>query len=748
MSDDAFVEFLSETEENLELFERKIVELESSTDDSSIVNEIFRAVHTIKGTAGFFGFDKIQTLGHAGENVLGGLRDKSLTLSAPITSALLETCDMLRTFTESIKRSGDEGNTDPQPLIGRLKHLLGHRSSSQVVSVIRPVEATPEKPVSQQATTDMQSALASLLSGQFAAHQAPAQQAKHIAAPEASKPATFTQAENAQEDSEYFDVEVAPRANKESIRIDVDLLENLMDLVGEIVLTRNQLLRLTAGYQDNALSHAVQQLNLLTSDLQESATKTRMQPISNVWQKLPRVVRDLALSCGKNVEVVMQGQDTDLDKAVLEAIKDPLTHIVRNAVDHGVEIPAVRVTKGKPPAGTLLLRAFHSSGKVNIQISDDGNGISVEKIKKKAIEKKLISVEQSAKMSEREILDLIFLPGFSTAEKVTNISGRGVGMDVVRSNIEKIGGSVEIQSTEGLGSTFLIRIPLTLAIIPALLVVSGEERFAIPQSHLCELLYLSEQDSSKLEYLHNQPVYRLRGNLLPLVFLHQRLGFESKKIDGTLYIAVIQSDKGKFGLVVDQINDNVEIVVKPLCKQLKSMAIFSGATILGDGRISLILDTTSLAPSGIKLQEDDDDEDIEEESEPNSLLLLQSGACQQAFPLQKVERLEKIELGQIERSECGDVAQYRGNILRLVHLSDLLGLQREESLESYFNTIVMNQGDSPIGLVVGRVLDVVDGSFPLRRRSNKRGLIGAAIIQDKITDVIDADAILEDLLQG
>jgi two-component system chemotaxis sensor kinase CheA len=389
----------------------------------------------------------------------------------------------------------------------------------------------------------------------------------------------------------------APAVADTAIRVDVGLLDKLMTLVGELVLARNQIMQYSNSQEDASFLGTVQRLNLLTTELQVNVMKTRMQPIGNIWNKFPRVVRDLAVACGKQARIDLEGQETELDKTIIEAIRDPLTHLLRNAVDHGMELPDERLTRGKPAEGRLLLHAFHEGGKVIIEISDDGKGIDPQGVRDKAIAAKLITAEQAARLSEHELVNLVFLPGFSTADRVTNFSGRGVGMDVVRTNVEKIGGTVDIESRPERGTTIKMKIPLTLAIIPALTVTVGGDRYAIPQVSLLELVRLEgEQAQRGIEQIHGAPVYRLRGNLLPLVHLNRQLQVESVRTeDGVINIVVLQADDRPFGLVVDAIHDTEEIVVKPLQKQLKGISAFSGATIMGDGKVALILDVLGLA---------------------------------------------------------------------------------------------------------------------------------------------------------
>ena len=473
-------------------------------------------------------------------------------------------------------------------------------------------------------------------------------------------------------------------ASESSIRVDVTLLDKLMNLVGELVLARNQILQFSNATEDAGLLAPSQRLNLITTELQEGVMKTRMQPIGNIWSKFPRTVRDVATMCGKQVRIEMEGKETELDKTIVEAIKDPLTHIVRNSVDHGIEKPERRVAVGKPAEGRLLLRAYHEGGQVIIEISDDGGGLDGDRIRRKAVEKGLITPEQAARMGEREGVNLIFLPGFSTAEKVTNVSGRGVGMDVVKTNIEKIGGTVDVQSKPGTGTTVRMKIPLTLAIIPALIVTSGGDRYAIPQISLLELVRLDGEDAQKgIELIQGVPVHRLRGRLLPLVYLNRELKVEDEAPDlsklPAVNIVVLQADERQFGLVVDEINDTEEIVVKPLGKQLKGIRTFAGSTIMGDGRVALILDVLGVAQTSNVVSEsreralsDKEQHVASTAGERQTMLLFQCGADgRMAMDLSLVARLEEFKPEMVECAGDAQVVQYRGQIMPLLRVSDL-----------------------------------------------------------------------------
>ncbi|MEP6778598.1 MAG: chemotaxis protein CheA, partial [Gemmatimonadaceae bacterium] len=527
--------------EGLDQLDRDLLELEHARADKELLARIFRCVHTIKGTCGFLGFSKLESVTHIGESLLAKLRDGGVAApTSELTTTLLKLVDAIRQMLSAVESTGTEGEGDFSALIEELNRMYEGREAvrKEVAPVVQFIALTP--------SDDDESEIV---------------QPDLLCQVELNSPADANKASVAET----------------NIRVDVALLDRLMTLVGELVLARNQILQHgNAAPQGSALATASQRLNLLTTELQEGVMKTRMQPIGNIWRKLPRVVRDLAVACSKEIRLDLEGSDTELDKTIIEAIKDPLTHIVRNAADHGIETPGERTAKGKPAEGRLSLRAFHEGGKVIVEITDDGRGLDAQKLKRKAVEKGIVLPEHAARMSDREAWNLIFLPGFSTAQKLSNISGRGVGMDVVKTNIEKIGGVVDVQSVIGGGTTLKIKIPLTLAIIPGLIITTAGDRFAIPQVNLLELLRLEGAEAqSRIEMLYGAPVYRLRGNLLPLVHLNYALGFTPdrwlKKPIDVINIVVVQADGTPFGLVVDTINDTEEIVVKPLGRQLKGI---------------------------------------------------------------------------------------------------------------------------------------------------------------------------------
>jgi two-component system, chemotaxis family, sensor kinase CheA len=467
-----------------------------------------------------------------------------------------------------------------------------------------------------------------------------------------------------------------------------------------------------------------------------------MQPIDNVWSKLPRVVRDLSVLLGKSVDLRMEGRDTELDKTILEAVRDPLTHLVRNSVDHGIETPDTRRAKGKPEQGVLVLRAFHEGGQVNIEIADDGAGIDPDKLREKAVSNGLLSREAAYAMSDREAINLIFSAGFSTAQAVTNVSGRGVGMDVVKTNIEKIGGTIDLASTVGRGTTVRIRIPLTLAIIPALVVTANSNRYAIPQVNLLELVRLEEEQArSQVESVQGAPVYRLRGRLLPLVDLREQLELPAVE-RSTTYIAVLQADNRQFGLVVDDIKDTEEIVVKPLGKQLRGIDLYAGATIMGDGHVALILDTMALArKAGMAMDgtEAFDPAAIDTGAHQRSALLVVGLADgrRAAIALDTVDRLEEFGPERVERVGGHEVVQYRGQILPLLRLDQALHGYGDAGGSETFQVVVCHSHGRTVGVVVSSILDIVEEELEIRSHLDTGGHHGSAVVTGHVTELVD-----------
>jgi two-component system chemotaxis sensor kinase CheA len=724
-------EFLVESDENLSRLDRDLVELEKHPHDVLLLGSIFRTIHTIKGACGFLAFTTLEGITHQAESILSQLRDGERELTPELVSLILDTVDATRKVLASIEQSGKEGPLRFEALVERL------RLSAQL-----SVPVDPPSTVESLLQVVVPDASVSEATENFIAVVSPDERAVRPSDDQT------TRGPDGRED-EVTRHSVAADSN---IRVGVGLLDKLMDLVGELVLTRNQILQFNSEGEDPALNATSQRLNLITTELQEGVMKTRMQPIGVVWNKLPRVVRDIAVDLGKQIHLEMDGAETELDRTIIEAIKDPLMHLVRNSCDHGIESSAVRLRAGKPSQGTLTLRAYHEGGQVNIEVSDDGAGIDVGRVKQKAIEKGLLRPEHADKVTDREALNLIFAPGFSTASTVTNISGRGVGMDVVKSHIEKIGGVVDIFSRLGEGATVKIRIPLTLAIIPGLVITSGGERFVIPQVSLLELIRIEGGSGGKsIEYVHGTPVFRRRGCLLPITYLNEVLGLKSADVLEAVSLVVLQAEDRQFGLVVDGINDTQEIVVKPLGKQLKGLTLYAGATIMGDGRVALILDVLGIGQrSGVfgEVREPSRTSEKQKqlaEVEQQRLLLFQSGSFDRlAVPLSLVARLEEFPQSAIEHAGGTQVVQYRGLILPLVSLRSVL--EPDSDLEQVsadpVQVVVFNDGDVSVGMIVDQILDVAEEVVTVRQRSGRRGLLGSAVVGTRVTDFLDLNEVI------
>ena len=721
-------EFLMESYGNLDQLDQDLVTLESDRGTPDLLARIFRTIHTIEGSCGNFGFTTFESITHLGENVLGRLQDDSLQLGEDVTTALLSLVDAVRQILANIETTNREGDDDYSQLIEALTSLQKRPAPSEESRSQAVPEEEPSPPAASEVTEDVTE---QSLSGVPPAPGA-----------------------NALESGP------GPSTADTNIRVDVRLLDTLMNHVGELVLARNRIAQFARNQEDRTLLAAYQRLDLITSELQEGVMKTRMMPIGTVWSRFPRVVRDLALECGKKVTLGMDGQETELDRTLIEAIRDPLTHLVRNAVDHGIEPPAVRLDAGKPETGTLALRAFHEGGQVNVEISDDGGGIDAQRIAQKAIESSLITPAQMASMNERELLNLVFAPGLSTAQTVTNVSGRGVGMDVVRNNIEKINGAIELQSEVGKGTVIKIRIPLTLAIIPALIVSCAGDRYAIPQVSLVELVRLEGAAvDKKIEVIHGAAVYRLRGNLLPLVSLRGILKIgddgEVRDHNHTVTIVVLQADARQFGLVVDSVHDSEEIVVKPLGKQLKDLAVYAGATIMGDGKVALILDVVGLAQWSHVVSErskaapTDTATQAEQLHDYQTLLIFETMSGERmTLPLSDVARLERFARTDVEYAGRREVVQYRHQIMPLVHVSRTLTIDgpgeegpRGEEKET-LDVVVLTCRERSIGLVVDNILDIVRDRFVVQDLHSRKGVVGSVVVQGKVAELVDLDEII------
>jgi two-component system, chemotaxis family, sensor kinase CheA len=786
LDEEIIKEFLSESFELLDELDRQFVALEEEPTSTARLASIFRAAHTIKGTSGLLGFHRLEAVTHAAENVLVKLRDGVLHLTPELTSVLLKSVDAVREMLAMIQATRRDGDGDYPELREALKAALDGKPSAIGKPNAPAKPSAPARPAHAEAPAAEAPAPKPAAGTPASASPKPRPTAppepdpstlssSPPAAPAAAAPASKASVRPRKSARPAGDAEGTPRAGKSrddasrnansggdeaggsreaNVRVAVGLLDRLMNLVGELVLARNQVVQGSARTTDPALLASAQRLNLITTELQEGIMKTRMQAIGSVWTKFPRIVRDLGIQCGKQVRLELIGRDTELDRTVIEAIRDPLTHLVRNSVDHGLESPENRVKAGKSPTGVIVFRAFHEGGMVNIEVSDDGGGIDLARVRAKAIERNLVSAERAARLSERETMQLLFLPGFSTAPQVTNVSGRGVGMDVVKTSVEKIGGTVDIVSKLGEGTSIRVKIPLTLAIIPALIVqehtsdgfVTRSQRYAIPQVNLIELVRV--EGSSSIEYVRTTPVYRLRGQLLPLVFLREFFGDPSAAEPRDEYnIVVLQADKCSFGLVVDEVNDTQEIVVKPLGRELKGIPAFAGATIMGDGRVALILDVFGIAAtlgmrSGAAEAPLDELDTLDQpDSEKQALLVFNlENAQRMAMPLDIVDRLEEFQSDRVENAGGYQVIQYREKILSLLHLDDVVGNPRSTTKKDVLHVVVHSRNGKTVGLVVDHIADIVQDHISVDASVRRPGVLGSAVLQGSVTEILDVNA--------
>ncbi|GAA3397750.1 chemotaxis protein CheW [Cryptosporangium minutisporangium] len=742
--DDIVQEFLVESHENLDQLDRDLVALEQHPDSRELLSSIFRTIHTIKGTSGFLAFHRLETVTHAGESLLSRLRDGAQSMNVESADALLRMVDSVRALLTTIEETGAEGDIDVQPAIEAVTACIEDGSAKPKPKPAPAADEAPAEPVAVEATAPEPTAEDG--TGEPEAHLEPEPEPFHEEpkAPVPAPRAGATPPAGGPEPGEEGNVPQRRSVAESSIRVDVDLLDALMRLVGELVLTRNQLVRGVSETSDPALTRTTQRLNLITSELQESVMKTRMQPIDQIWSKLPRVVRDLSSQLGRQIKLAMEGRETELDRSLLESVKDPLTHLVRNAVDHGIEPPDVRRAAGKNPEGTLTLRAYHEGGHVVVEVADDGAGIDPDRVASTALDRGVITRDQLSRMETSDILQLLFQPGFSTAKKVTNVSGRGVGMDVVKTNIEKIGGTVDVDSTPGRGTTWRLTIPLTLAIIQALTIECSTEQYAIPQIAVDELVFVDGSSDKNIEHVSGAPVYRLRGKLLPLVRLDETLGLPRGSNDKDVYIAVLQAEGRRFGLVVDRVLNTEEIVVKPLATLLKDIGVYQGSTILGDGKVALILDVQSLARRSLLAAQAVEKSGLATDYQQaqsragsgNRLLITGVGDRRVAVPLDMVTRLEEFSIDKIERVGSREVVQYRGRILPLVRLAHLLGAYPAEDGESVPVVVYSERGRS-VALAVEKIVDIVEDSLATHSDLDDSGLTGSAVIQQRVTEMLD-----------
>ena len=687
--DDLLREFLAETNESIDKVDIELVRFEQEPNNAKILDNIFRLVHTIKGTCGFLGLPRLETLAHSAETLMGRFRD-GMPVKGEAVSVILATIDRIKDILAELERAQQEPVGSDPDLIRRLERLAQADSGA--------ADDSPDQPFTVVKV------------------------ARRVA-----------------EDDEHANESINTNP---TIRVTVETIEKLMTLVSELVLTRNQLLDVARHEQDPQFKLPLQRLSTVTAELQEGVTKTRMQPIGQAWQKLPRLVRDLGAELGKDIELHMSGADTELDRHVLELIKDPLTHMVRNAADHGLETPDERRGVGKSEKGVIRLAAHQEGGHIVIEIADDGRGLNLERIKSKAASLGLAQKNALDAMSETQLQKLIFAPGFSTASQVTSISGRGVGMDVVKTNIDQIGGTIEARSTAGEGTRFIVKIPLTLAIVGALIVEAGGERFAIPQIAVVELVPTHIAAEQRIEFINDAPVLRLRDQLLPLVQLAAVFGDEGpmlREIEPG-FIVVMQVGRHRFGVVLDGVVQTEEIVVKPLSRKLRHVAMFSGTTILGDGSVILIIDPNGIADTlgsaPIEMTDEVASTRVKDAEAKNNmpLLLFRAGSdALKAAPVGLLTRLEEIERTAIEWSDGRAFVQYRGQLMPLMEFQGGTGRQRDGAQQ----VLVFSEKGRSMGLLVHEIVDIVEGTIEISAASATPGIIGAAIVDGCATEIID-----------
>lgn len=746
-------EFLIEASENLDQLDQDLVALEKNPHDPNRLASIFRTIHTIKGTCGFFGFTKLSNLSHHGEHLLGLLRDGKFTFNEQLASLLLELVDAIRTFLSSIESTGKEGDAAFPDLCQKL--------DAACLSTDTPsVHETEERSVASTASTNQSN-----------------QPDNQIVSPPVAEPvASITPNDLPEADNSTSGVSPDILSRPESIRsgntfdstirVDVQLLDTIVDLVGELVLARNQLR--TTATDEPALLDAVNRIHTVTGELQEVAMKTRMAPIDQLFNKFPRIVRDVASACDKKVNLHIDGSDTELDRTLIEKIRDPLTHLIRNAIDHGIESKDMRSVTGKPALGEISLRAFQESGQVTIEVSDDGAGISVDAVRKKAVEKGLVTDDVASAMSDERIFQFIFEPGFSTANAVTDISGRGVGMDVVRTNIESIGGTIDISSQRGTGTIVRVRIPLTLAIIPALIISSGGERLAIPQPYIQELVALRKNGTSHMiDGLEGAPVLRLRDRLIPVVYLDRWLGlrnWEKRPTSGT--VIVVKVDNHEFGLVVDAVTTSENqhshatettglwfIVVKAISSLLAPMGIYSGATVMGDGSVVLILDLRGITMAadipaltrraGDLQSTSKEPQDVVQESSRYLVCETHNGH-RVAVPLNQVQRLENFLQSEIDATADSCFVKRNGELTQLIDPDRVLHTSEELEKETVGLSLVGIILPNELGnkaIAVRRIIDVETGHGQLEKTAMKSGLLGTLLVGGSATEVMDVVAV-------
>ena len=780
--DELVLDFLTETRESLDLLDNDVLQLEKTPDDPDVISNIFRLMHTIKGTCGFLGLERLESVAHAGENILDKIRDGLLDVNPAIVSAILESVDQIKFLVDQLEELQEEPAGEDKALIAKLNTLAeggDYAEPPQAANADTPAESEEGDAQDSDHLQRLFDETPSGVAGLEAAAKEAAQGGED-ASPGATRKKNEAGGQDSDDLQRLFDEtpcdldlgafhrmkdagKQTPAAEQKTaatdeakkkketanqvIRVNLDVLEQLMQHASELVLTRNQLMQILRDEEGSAFSAALQRLNHITTELQEQVMKTRMQPIGSAWSKLPRLVRDLSQELGKKIDLVMEGEDTELDRQLLEQIRDPLIHMVRNSADHGIENPEIRRHTGKPETGTINLKAYQGGGYIIMEITDDGKGINPSVIRAKAVEKGLVSAQEAEGMNDEQIIQYIFAPGFSTAAAITSVSGRGVGMDVVKTNIEKISGSIHLKSEVGKGSVFTIKIPLTLAIMPILQVASHGNIFAIPQINVTEIVKSGGDSGLKVEYINGSPVLRLRNRLIPLIYLDETLKLRNPEeqaadVKKKAYIVVCSVGESHYGVIVDNVYDTEEIVVKPVAPLLRHMEIYSGCTILGNGRVIMILDPTGIAraagsvnSAGEGLQEEIDEHGAVSDNEQTvSFVIFQAGdTTLKAVPLELLSRLESIDCTRIEISQGVPVVQYRGDWMKICRIDGSRDFPESGDIEM----LVFNDQGKTIGIAVDKIVDIAQCPASGKMESDKDGFIGAVVVNEKTCDIID-----------
>ncbi len=740
----AMGEFFAECEEILQRVTSVLTKLESQKISSDVIDSLYRDVHTLKGSSQLFGFHRIGIISHAIEASLEPVRRKKVQLDRNFVDQVFKSLDLISRILKNPKL-----DLENDPLL-----------HEELLLILPKLIETSNKRFSAEFE------LGHSLVPSFDLNKGQIESLATLVKKEIQITSSGVSSHETLEAPDLLHKRVAsidePSVESSTIRVHVGLLDKLMNLVGEMVLARNQVLQYARSSDNNEFLSLTQRLDLVTSELQDNVMRTRMQPVGAVFGKFNRVVRDLSRELGKNIELIVEGAETELDKSLIEAIKDPLTHIVRNSCDHGIEPLDERIKKGKTATGVITLKAFQEGGHVIIEIRDNGRGLDPKRILTKALEKRIISSEKAESLSVLEIQQLIFAPGFSTVDHVSSVSGRGVGMDVVRTNIEKVGGLIDLSSQVGEGTKIKLLIPLTLAIVPAMIIRSKKDYFAIPQVKLQELLRVDMEENKKaIEKLQGQFVYRLRGELLPLVDLSGILNpiIKNQEIKTIFNIVVLKTDDHIYGLIVDEIIDTADIVVKPLPQFLKKINSFSGATIMGDGNVALILDTQGLAElSGAHRlnQSKEGDSKIltspkfQVDNRSEYLFLKLSTAGYFALPLILVHRLEEFDQKEVEISGIEKMVKYRGSLLPLIYLNQYLGHKENstQETESKISVVVVSKHNRYFGLVVNEIVDILTSDREVTQNLREvKGIMGTVIFNDKqVVTILDALSIVDDVI--